>query len=77
MVTEPNLRSRSAASTAAMKRVNAGFGYYHWSDPGAAWSPNAANRRPNILAAISLENKAVVGTTTFSEDSSRGTLRGR
>ena len=73
----PNLRSRSAAFTAAMERVNAGFGYYHWSDPGVAWSPNAANRRADILATVSLENKAAVGTTAFNEDSSRGTFRGR
>lgn len=28
-----------------MKRLNAGFGYYHWPDPGVAWAPNAANRK--------------------------------
>ena len=71
--TKSNLRSRSAAFTAAMKRVNTGFGYYHWSNPGVVCFPNAANGRPNILATVSLEDKAAVGTPTTpsSEDSSR------
>ena len=61
-----------------MKRVYAGFGYYHWPDPGVAWSPNAANRKgqhPGQL--FSLEDQAAVVITTFSEDSCRGIFRGR